>query len=82
MTNLIIKKICKSISPRVVVVASDRHRMSPIRFYDYNFDVCHARVPPGANYDFNFIRREEKRTISGLATIQDRLYVDGAFAGE
>ena len=38
-TNLIIKKILASSSPRIVNVSSDGHRMSPIRFNDYNFDV-------------------------------------------
>lgn len=38
-TNLIMKKVLKSTSPRVVMVTSDGHRLSPIRFYDYNFDV-------------------------------------------
>ncbi|KAJ5358742.1 uncharacterized protein N7496_011155 [Penicillium cataractarum] len=37
-TNLIMKKVLKSTSPRVVIVTSDGHRLSPIRFYDYNFD--------------------------------------------
>ena len=71
-TNLIMEKICKSMSPRVVIVASDGHRLSPIRYHDYNFDVCYARVPPGANYDSNFIRREAKRTTNGLATDNPR----------
>jgi NAD(P)-dependent dehydrogenase (short-subunit alcohol dehydrogenase family) len=38
-TNLIMKKILKSTSPRIVMVASDGHRLSPLRFDDYNFDV-------------------------------------------
>ncbi|KAJ5499201.1 Short-chain dehydrogenase/reductase SDR [Penicillium expansum] len=38
-TNLIIKKILASKSPRIVVVSSDGHRMSPFRFDDYNFDA-------------------------------------------
>lgn len=38
-TNLIIKKILASKSPRIVMVSSDGHRMSPFRFDDYNFDV-------------------------------------------
>ncbi|KAJ5166646.1 uncharacterized protein N7482_005427 [Penicillium canariense] len=37
-TNLIMNKILKSASPRIVIVTSDGHRMSPIRFGDYNFD--------------------------------------------
>lgn len=45
-TNLIMKKICKSKNPRVVIVASDGHRLSPIRFHDYNFDVRYARGAP------------------------------------
>lgn len=38
-TNLIIKKIVASKSPRIVLVSSDGHRLSPVRFGDYNFDV-------------------------------------------
>jgi Short-chain alcohol dehydrogenase of unknown specificity len=38
-TNLIIKKILASKSPRIVVVSSDGHRLNPFRFDDYNFDV-------------------------------------------
>ncbi|KAK4500828.1 hypothetical protein PRZ48_009020 [Zasmidium cellare] len=36
--NLIIPKILKSPAPRVVLTTSDGHRLSPIRFYDHNFD--------------------------------------------
>ncbi|KAL6238803.1 hypothetical protein BDW75DRAFT_227615 [Aspergillus navahoensis] len=36
-TNLIIEKILKSESPRVINVSSDGHRLSPIRWADYNF---------------------------------------------
>lgn len=38
-TNLIMKKLQASRSPRVVNVSSDGHRMSPIRWDDYNFRV-------------------------------------------
>jgi NAD(P)-dependent dehydrogenase (short-subunit alcohol dehydrogenase family) len=38
-TNLIMKKVLDARSPRIVIVTSDGHRLSPIRFYDYNFDV-------------------------------------------
>ncbi|KAJ5120470.1 uncharacterized protein N7515_009858 [Penicillium bovifimosum] len=37
-TNLIMGKILQSESPRIVMVSSDGHRLSPIRFDDYNFD--------------------------------------------
>ncbi|CAG7938609.1 unnamed protein product [Penicillium olsonii] len=37
-TNLIMDKILRSESPRVVIVSSDGHRLSPIRFDDHNFD--------------------------------------------
>ncbi|KAJ5555595.1 hypothetical protein N7535_008030 [Penicillium sp. DV-2018c] len=37
-TNLIMGKVLKSESPRIVMVSSDGHRLSPIRFDDYNFD--------------------------------------------
>ncbi|KAL2822817.1 hypothetical protein BDW59DRAFT_149222 [Aspergillus cavernicola] len=36
-TNLIMDKILASPSPRVVNVSSDGHRLSPIRWADYNF---------------------------------------------
>ncbi|KAJ5158292.1 uncharacterized protein N7500_007943 [Penicillium coprophilum] len=36
-TNLVIEKILKSASPRVVNVSSDGHRLSPIRWGDHNF---------------------------------------------
>ncbi|KAL4865580.1 hypothetical protein BDV12DRAFT_188063 [Aspergillus spectabilis] len=36
-TNLIIDKILASSAPRVVNVSSDGHRLSPIRWGDYNF---------------------------------------------
>lgn len=38
-TNLIMKKLQAAKEPRVVNVSSDGHRLSPIRFHDYNFDV-------------------------------------------
>lgn len=38
-TNLIINKILASKTPRIVIVSSDGHRLSPIRFDDYDFDV-------------------------------------------
>lgn len=38
-TNLIMKKVLASKSPRVVMVSSDGHRLNPFRFDDYNFDV-------------------------------------------
>lgn len=43
-TNLIMKKILASKSPRVVMVSSDGHRLNPFRFDDYNFDVS-SRSP-------------------------------------
>ncbi|KAI1377505.1 NAD(P)-binding protein [Hypoxylon crocopeplum] len=36
-TNLLMGKILKSSAPRVVIVTSDGHRLSPFRFDDYNF---------------------------------------------
>lgn len=39
-TNLIIDKILASKSPRIVNVSSDGHRLNPIRWDDYNFEVC------------------------------------------
>lgn len=50
-TNLIMPKVLASKSPRIVMVSSDGHRLSPIRFYDYNFDVSGKHwiliYPPG-----------------------------------
>lgn len=43
-TNLIMKKVLASRSPRVVMVSSDGHRLNPFRFDDYNFDVS-SRSP-------------------------------------
>ncbi|RDW65952.1 short-chain dehydrogenase TIC 32 [Coleophoma cylindrospora] len=37
LTNLIMDKILASKAPRIVAVSSDGHRLSPIRFEDYNF---------------------------------------------
>lgn len=37
LTNLIMPKILASKSPRVVNVSSDGHRLSPVRFDDWNF---------------------------------------------
>ncbi|KAI4102240.1 MAG: hypothetical protein LQ339_004765 [Xanthoria mediterranea] len=36
-TNLIMDKILRSKSPRIVNISSDGHRLSPIRWADYNF---------------------------------------------
>jgi NAD(P)-dependent dehydrogenase (short-subunit alcohol dehydrogenase family) len=38
-TNLILKKVLASETPRIVNVASDGHRLSPFRFADYGFHV-------------------------------------------
>lgn len=43
-TNLIMGKILASRSPRVVNVSSDGHRLSPIRWADYNFRVRISRA--------------------------------------
>jgi hypothetical protein len=43
--NLLMDKILKAPAPRVVCVTSDGHRLSAIRFDDYNFRV---RLPPAA----------------------------------
>jgi len=37
--NLVMGKVLRAEEPRVVVVSSDGHRLSPFRFGDYNFDV-------------------------------------------
>ncbi|EAW24800.1 uncharacterized protein NFIA_102850 [Aspergillus fischeri NRRL 181] len=38
LTNLIMGKVLAARSPRVVMVASDGHRLSGVRIKDYNFD--------------------------------------------
>jgi len=38
-TNLIVDKVLKSAAPRIVIVSSDGHRLNPIRWTDYNFNV-------------------------------------------
>lgn len=38
-TNLIIEKVLASSAPRIVNISSEGHRLSPIRFADYDFDV-------------------------------------------
>lgn len=43
-TNLIMPKILKSPSPRIVNVTSDGHRLGPFRFDDYNFRVSSPSV--------------------------------------
>lgn len=75
-TNLIMKKILNSASPRVVMVSSDGHRLSPIRFYDYNFDVRWDR-----NFSYFrdlaliFAHRAAKHTTNGLVTDNPRLLI-------
>lgn len=43
-TNLIMSKVLKAASPRIVMVSSDGHRLSPVRLDDYNFDVSFLHV--------------------------------------
>ena len=38
-TNLILQKVMASKEPRIVMVSSDGHRLSPFRFADYDFHV-------------------------------------------
>lgn len=38
-TNLIMDKILASTSPRIIMVSSNGHKLNPIRFFDYNFQV-------------------------------------------
>lgn len=52
-TNLIIRKILASKSPRIVVVSSDGHRLNPFRFDDYNFDISDTW---DFAWDFAFVR--------------------------
>lgn len=42
LTNLIMNKLLAAKAPRVVNVSSDGHRLSHIRWDDYNFRVCVA----------------------------------------
>ena len=43
-TNLIMPKLLTAEAPRVVAVASDGHRLSPIRWDDLNFDVSQPLI--------------------------------------
>ena len=45
-TNLIMPKILAARAPRVVVITSDGHRLNPMRWSDYNFDVGLPLVKP------------------------------------
>lgn len=45
-TNLIMDKLLASKAPRVVSVSSEAHRLSPIRWSDYNFSVCFSSPFP------------------------------------
>ncbi|KAK5997384.1 Short-chain dehydrogenase/reductase prx1 [Cladobotryum mycophilum] len=60
-TNLIMNKILKSPAPRVVSVSSDGHRLSPIRFYDYNFH-------DGETYD-KWLAYDQSKTANSLMAI-------------
>lgn len=44
--NLIMGRLLASEAPRVVNVSSDGHRLGPVRFVDYNFDVRYASSLP------------------------------------
>lgn len=67
-TNLIMKKILKSKSPRIVMVSSDGHRLSPIRFSDYNFDVSERSEEAAQEMNTNSLgsSRKGKPITDGL----------------
>jgi NAD(P)-dependent dehydrogenase (short-subunit alcohol dehydrogenase family) len=44
-TNMIMSKLLAASAPRIVMVSSDGHRLNPIRFDDYGFDV-RSILPP------------------------------------
>ncbi|KAI8310885.1 Short-chain dehydrogenase TIC 32 [Colletotrichum sp. SAR11_59] len=44
-TNLLMDKLLKSPAPRIVNVTSDGHRLGPVRFDDYNFQVSSISPP-------------------------------------
>lgn len=43
-TNLIMDKVLAAKVPRIVNITSDGHRLNPIRWSDYNFDVCFSHA--------------------------------------
>jgi NAD(P)-dependent dehydrogenase (short-subunit alcohol dehydrogenase family) len=45
LTNLIMGKVLASPAPRIVMVSSDGHRVSYIRWNDINYDVSHTHHP-------------------------------------
>ena len=72
-TNLIIEKILASESPRVVNISSDGHRLNPIRWADYNFEVClcFLVIEPDVTL-MAAIHRMARPTTSGTLTASPR----------
>jgi len=89
-TNLIMDKISASKSPRIVNVSSDGHRLHPIRFADYNFDVSKSLEsqiisPTGfsmANYigQAAFKERSLVQQMVRVRAVKDSQYSDGTLA--
>ncbi|KAJ6078701.1 hypothetical protein N7467_008454 [Penicillium canescens] len=65
-TNLIMGKILRSESPRVVMVTSDGHRLSPVRFDDYNFDTYNKWVAYGQAKTANMLMALSLSSILGV----------------
>lgn len=85
-TNLIMSKVLKSESPRIVMVSSDGHRLSPVRLDDYNFDVSFF-FPCSLPY---FQLKSNSDSLKGwqnipqmvlLRPIQDSQHVNGPVPG-
>jgi NAD(P)-dependent dehydrogenase (short-subunit alcohol dehydrogenase family) len=70
-TNLIMGKVLASSRPRVVMVASDGHRLSGVRFGDWNFDVSCLFFHPRAGLTRRLVRMA-RHTIDGLHTGRPR----------
>jgi NAD(P)-dependent dehydrogenase (short-subunit alcohol dehydrogenase family) len=78
-TNLIVNKIASSTDgkqvSRIVNVSSNGYRLSPVRFDDWNFDVC-VILATALNYNFasdSRLRRTGKLTIRGSPMGKPRL---------
>ena len=71
-TNLIMKKVLAAAEPRVVVVSSDGHRLSPIRFNDYNFDVSRSAWAKELPLSLTERRRRARHITGGMVIARAR----------
>jgi hypothetical protein len=78
-TNLLMDKVLAADVPRVIVVSSDGHRLSPIRWTDHGFNVSWPRRPApqeGSSFwrrsDLDiFLGREALQEVGCLRAVQD-----------